>query len=892
MLPRKRVIGNRKHAQRSSSDRKLTTFSQSKPIIVPSKRDQGTDRSPSHKTPADGRTAQGKRKSKQQLGSVKVSSWLELLCSKAESKGEYTSVLQLDKSQPWYSLSSASSDALTVSDAGQESRLSSGDFDKLSRAIDVLYSKELKLHTDAMKGSLENKSEMKWINDMIQGGTMSDKVAAMTLKVQSSPFHELDMLESLINVAGKKEQRASQLALEALKDLFINNLLPDRPLSCWDVSAFVCKDSTPQICLLLWFEAQVRSRYLRVLDLLDTGLKSNIDYFKRECLQMVSELLIAKPEQEGKLLEMLVNKLGDPSRPTCSKAIEALKTVMRAHPAMRMVVVREVRQFLYRPNLKIRPIFNGIVLLSQVTLSRDDAPLALQLVEGYLSLFDKTVKEEEYGSRLLSALLTGINRALPYLQSTASLHRYVDPLFRIAHTSTSFTTATQALMLLSHLAILSLSKSSSDASDQLSRRYYRALYAKLLSDQITARSKNTAFLNLLYRSIKNDTLMHRAMAFVKRLLICAAQSTAPIAAGLLYLISEIIRDKPALKCMFERVDEEPLREDSAGSFMGNFNCSKREPEFAYEEDATMTSWELSLLKHHYHPSVQAFASSLLEAPQHSISFKGDPTVEFGPMAFLNRFAYKNPKRTVSEKIQRRVAVQSEDPVNLAMEGAAEEDVAPDKRFFFKYFTDKQQLIAEGKSRRKGKDPQLESESPDDEEAEMDRFADKLAEDLINSANSNIEDDLEFSEDDGDDESDGDDASDDDSGEDQNEASDYLDGGVHDEFNDPLEDSSDDDMNMDWDEGIHQVDGDDGDSTAVHLHDATSKATDKGRKKKKDRSSSEDFASAEQYEQLMEDIVRRYRRDEERREEQGGGAVVDHSADPPRKRARKQSKLSK
>lgn len=885
-------MGNRKQ------DRKLTTSSQSKPIIVPSKRDQGTDRVPSaHKTPGDARTVRGKSKPKQLLGSVKASSWLEVLCNKTESKDEYTSVLQLDKSQPWYSLSSASSDAHSVTDADQGSRLQSGEFDKMSRAIDVLYSKELKLHTDAMKGSLENKSEMKWINDMIQGGTMSDKVAAMTLKVQSSPVHELDMLESLINVAGKKEQRASQLALEALKDLFINNLLPDRPLSCWDVSAFVGKDCTPQICLLLWFEAQVRSRYLKVLDLLDTGLKSNIDYFKRECLQMVSELLIAKPEQEGKLLEMLVNKLGDPSRPTCSKAIEALKTVMRAHPAMRMVVVREVRQFLYRPNLKIRPIFNGIVLLSQVTLSRDDAPLALQLVEGYLSLFDKTVKEEEYGSRLLSALLTGINRALPHLQSTASLHRYVDPLFRIAHTSTSFTTATQALMLLSHLAILSLSKSSSDASDQLSRRYYRALYAKLLSDQITARSKNTAFLNLLYRSIKNDTMVHRAMAFVKRLLICAAQSTAPIAAGLLYLISEIIRDKPALKSMFERVDEGPLREDSAGSFMGNFNCSKREPEFAYEEDATMTSWELCLLKHHYHPSVQAFASSLLEAPQHSISFKGDPTVEFGPMAFLNRFAYKNPKRTVSEKIQRRVAVQSEDPVNLTMEGAAEEDVAPDKLFFFKYFTDKQQLIAEGKSRRKGKDPQLESGSPDDEEAEMDRFADKLAEDLINSANSNIEDDIEFSEDDGDDESDeddasdGDDASDDESGDDQNEASDYLDGGVHDEFNDPLEDSSDDDMNMDWDEGIHQGDGDEGVSTAEHLHDTTSKTTGKGRKKK-DRSSSEDFASAEQYEQLMDDIVRRYRRDEEGSEEQGGGPVVDRSADPPRSRARKQSKLSK
>lgn len=70
----------------------------------------------------------------------------------------------------------------------------------------------------------------KWMEDVIKSGTLSDKVAALALKVQASPLHELETLDVLVTMANKKEQRTSQLALEALKDLWIHNLLPDRKL--------------------------------------------------------------------------------------------------------------------------------------------------------------------------------------------------------------------------------------------------------------------------------------------------------------------------------------------------------------------------------------------------------------------------------------------------------------------------------------------------------------------------------------------------------------------------------------------------------------------------------------------------------------------------------------
>jgi ribosome biogenesis protein MAK21 len=395
-------------------------------------------------------------------------------------------VLKAEENQKWFTLLPSFVDEVDQKSSGsfklQGDRLSAA-----LKSIDAIFQKQTKMYNESLKTSVEMKSDLKWMNDMIKSGTMSDKVAAMALKVQGSPFHELETLDALVGMALKKEQRAAQLAMEALKDLFMNTLLPERSLRPLAQNLFNHPSMTATTAFVLWFEAQVAVRYAKVLDALDTGLKSNIDFFKRECLQTASELLCGKPEQEGRLLEMLVNKLGDPSRATCSKSIEVMKQVMKVHPAMKIVIVREVRQFLYRPNLKIRPIFNGIILLAQVQLNHGDHAVAVQLVEGYLSLFEKTMKEEEYGSRLLSALLTGINKALPHLKNADSLEKYVDPLFRIVHTATSFATATQALVLLSHIAISAGKEHNTDGAageSQIMKRFYRALYAKLLSEQV------------------------------------------------------------------------------------------------------------------------------------------------------------------------------------------------------------------------------------------------------------------------------------------------------------------------------------------------------------------------------------------------------------------------
>ena len=55
------------------------------------------------------------------------------------------------------------------------------------------------------------------------------------------------------------------------------------------------------------------------------------------------ELLTKKSEAESRLLSGIANKLGDPSRKIASKAGYLLSQLLLEHPAMKPVVVREVR---------------------------------------------------------------------------------------------------------------------------------------------------------------------------------------------------------------------------------------------------------------------------------------------------------------------------------------------------------------------------------------------------------------------------------------------------------------------------------------------------------------------------------------------------------------------
>lgn len=588
--------------------------------------------------------------------------------------------------------------------------------------------------------------DLKLLEMSAKSGTSSDKVSAFTCLVEDNPIANMRALDSLLGmVASKVGKRYAFTGFDALRELFEMRLLPDRKLKSLIQRPL---DHLPETkdgysLLLFWhWEDCLKQRYEKFVIALEDALKDMLPSLKDKAMKTVSTLLKSKSEQERRLLTALVNKLGDPERRAASSAAYLLTGLLSTHPNMKMVVIDEVDSFLFRPHVGLRAKYQAVNFLSHIFLTKkgDGPKIAKRLVDVYIALFkvlmscprdtkgdkqskhgkkkdengktkgrkDKVNDSNSHGnhevdppagsdlemdSRLLSALLTGVNRALPYVASSEvdDIVEVQTPiLFRLVH-SENFNVGVQALMLL-----YQISTKNQIASD----RFYRALYAKLLSPSAVTSSKPELFLGLLVKAMKNDVMLKRVAAFSKRLLQVALQRPPQYACGCLFILSEVLKAKPPLWTIvlqnesvdddiehFEDIIENP--EDPAiasktlnkqdgmsvslekynsddedgsdttkqakvsdGDEKGQTNASAegstshvlynprhREPSYCNADRASW--WELTLLASHVHPSVFTMARTLLSG--NNIVYNGDPLTDLSLPAFLDKFMEKKPK---------------------------------------------------------------------------------------------------------------------------------------------------------------------------------------------------------------------------------------------------------
>jgi len=506
-------------------------------------------------------------------------------------------------------------------------------------------------HFEALNGS--RSSDARWLSTVMSSGTLSDKVAGMTLMVQEAPLYRLAVIDALLAMAHKQGRRENSMASDALKDLFLNDLLPPRKLVALAnqpyfkqraaalasggvrAAAALPKPSESALAYMAWEDA-LKTRYLDFLSVLEAGTHDEMTYIKKARVQQVYDLLLGAPERERVLLSLLVNKLGDGDKKIGARVVYLLGELIKKHPAFKLALISELEQLLYRSNISKRAQYFAIIFLNQVvfTAGGSDEPLANKLISVYFLLFKQFIaanKQEreqleaveakraakrkaramaqaegghrpfkaskfkeapkQYGgsnsvsakvaaaiarkkghtsleasdalrSKLLGGLLTGINRALPYATQLAveggedlsvptdgahatgvqAVLQQMDMLFNLVHT-TAFPTSVQALMLLYQV----LSRSIVAGGGANTDRFYRALYDKVLAPELlTSTGKHGLFLNLLYKSLKNDPNAERVAAFAKRLLQVAAQHQPPFICGVLFMLSEVLKTQRGL----------------------------------------------------------------------------------------------------------------------------------------------------------------------------------------------------------------------------------------------------------------------------------------------------------------------------------------------------------
>ncbi|KHJ31664.1 putative arm repeat-containing protein [Erysiphe necator] len=516
--------------------------------------------------------------------------------------------------------------------------------------------------------------------------------------------------------------------------------------------------SLSKVHLISWaYEDWLKDSYFEILKIMESWCNDEIVFARSRVVTYVYELLRDKPEQEANLLRLLVNKIGDPDRKIASRTSYLILQLQNSHPLMKPIIIRSIEsEILLRPGQNLHAKYYAITTLNQTILSSKESEVAKTLLNIYFEHFvlvlkntetpkfvpeesasnfnrdkriqgggslpgkkanAKKIKEqqsksisEETNEKMISALLTGVNRAFPFSKSDdITLESQMDTLFRITHSS-NFNTSIQALILIEQLAI-----SKNISVD----RFYRTLYESLLDPRLITSSKHMLYLNLLYRALRSDFDVTRVKAFTKRMVQVITLHQPPFICGILYLLRELEEKFPGIQNLTRQPeqlesDEEvyfdiPENSDSdkeqklmqTTNLVAKYDGKKRDPRYSNASNSCL--WELIPFTTHFHPSVSLFARRLLSGekmppkphlPSHSLS------------SFLDRFVYRNAKTAALKSkgnsimqplagadgktifLSHKAVGVNQQPLNSETFWRQKiEDVAADEVFFHKYFSE-------------------------------------------------------------------------------------------------------------------------------------------------------------------------------------------------------------
>ena len=329
-------------------------------------------------------------------------------------------------------------------------------------------------------------SAHQFYSTIMTSGTLSDKISALTLSVQESPLHNMKALETLLGLAGKRSRSQAVEVLGALKDLLgPGALLPsDRKLQLFSnqpglsvvfgPSDFGWKPNEPlpkplkELHLIVWaFEDWLKSFYFEVIKIIETWCNDEVVFARGKAVDYVYQLLREKPEQEANLLRLLVNKLGDSDKKVASRTSYNLLQLQVPHPLMKLTIISAIESdLLFRPGQSLHAKYYAVITLNQTSLSVKQENVTKQLLGIYFGLFTQlltkplpptadaivlnkkgevqggggssgrkarkkhaekgstTTTDDQLREKILSAVLTGVNRATPYANTNDEA--YVD----------------------------------------------------------------------------------------------------------------------------------------------------------------------------------------------------------------------------------------------------------------------------------------------------------------------------------------------------------------------------------------------------------------------------------------------------------------------------------
>ncbi|XP_052845708.1 uncharacterized protein F23B12.7 [Drosophila gunungcola] len=634
-----------------------------------------------------------------------------------------------------------------------------------------------------------NPTDARWLQTALHKGTAKDRANAGALLVTSNPLGNLEALTTLIGfckISNKASNDVVAVLTDLWQEVL---LPPNRKLLAVHTRGADWKklkkdeklrnEQKRRIYAYWHFESELKDQYHEFLKNVMQGLQTGQEHNKNSSIVAAARLLAYAPEKEQLLLTMLVNKLGDPIAKIASKALHHLSEVAQKHPNMCGVIVSEAEKLLFRNNISERAQHFALCFLSSIAPS-GRPEVCTKLVNICFALFKVLVQKGAVNNRTMQAILRCLQKAIveaqPAKDSNGELltKEMQDTIYRLVHLA-DIRVAVQTLGLLLQLVTVKTEKSD---------RFYNALYVKLMDlNLINVGSKTAAhLLHIVHRAIHIDNHVARAQAFVKRLLQLTLYAPPHIAAGCLIVIHKLLRmrreliggtgaseEVEASSKVIRAVDtdldkfgsdeEEVYKDVKETADVTDSNPSEVKAEDGVKSSAS--SWhhasvpateskvreidsckydpyhrvpafagagyalrkELLLLRQHYHPTVQVFAEQILQ--QSRIDYYGDPLRDFGLPHFLERFAFKNPKKLEAPQAAESASVAHKRYMAHGARGRpvkslTKANCTEDEMFIFNFLEHKRrqaEIVAQNKKQKEVKKDEADGDGEDGEAGE-------------------------------------------------------------------------------------------------------------------------------------------------------------------------------
>ena len=451
------------------------------------------------------------------------------------------------------------------------------------KAKNIYETKTSSFDLDKIDYNQKVNKEKRWTHDILQKGTFDDKISALLLYIRENPKMTLKYLEILIKLSENKNRRKNDAVIIGLKDLFLENILQGKKyLSFNNKYKNIMNDKIEEDELFnSYYEDKIHHLYLRFVNLLEESINSeSIINIKKKNMEYLSEMLIKQPESEEKILQDIVNKLGDTSTEISNYTIKLLNKIQEIHMNMSNIIFKYVTIF-YTMNDKNESKLNALNYLVQMEIPNINKKIFLEeSINFFFGLFNQISTENENNNnkenekklrmeknkkkqkkikkiilenknkdaindKLLSLIVKRINILFKYIKNQKNqmekineiIESKISILFKLSH-SKSLKLSIEILKLLFGII--------TTQDQNFVSRYYKSLYELISSKSLSSSKYVKESLKLILVSLMFDNNNNRISSFIKRLLEMCLISEPPYIICNLIIISQVIRNKNKL----------------------------------------------------------------------------------------------------------------------------------------------------------------------------------------------------------------------------------------------------------------------------------------------------------------------------------------------------------